>query len=330
VTVNQRNYFKEVSDMKKKLMTGVVCLALALTFGCAKKADQSAQQNAGSILKATVSVVLGSATILRDSVPGMIKATVNMQLLPEDMVITGPASRLNLVIENSGVIQIGPESKVVMSSLLKRSDGTADQKMMVKAGKVILGLKKLQKDSVFDVETPTAVAGVRGTSFMVNVSEEQDNAFPYFVKLEDQKQVKTEVAVLAGAVELSGQKEGEKVMVNSLKMAILQGSDFANVKVVDIDRLYLNELQEVKGFAEIRKLQMDEITEEIATVEPQIKAVLKKDLKTSAEIKKVRPTDVSGQESKLQDGVKAQDKEIEKVKTKQKREGKYLDDGSAW
>jgi len=314
----------------KKLMTLAVAAALIISFGCAKKAEQAAE-NAGTLLKATISLAMGTVTILRDGVPGAIKAAVNTQLLPDDMVVTGPASRMNIVIENSGVIQIGANSKVVMSTLLKKSDGTADQKVLVKAGRVILGLKKLQKDSVFDVETPTAVAGVRGTSFMVNVSEEEDNAFPYFVKLDDQKRVKTEVAVLAGAVEISGQEPGEKsVMVNSLKMAILQGSDFDNIKIVDIDRLSLNELQEIKGFAEIRKLQMDEITEEIATVEPQIKASLKKDLKTSSEIKKVRPTDVSGQESQLKDGVQAQDKEIEKVKTKQKREGKYLDDGAAW
>jgi hypothetical protein len=315
----------------RKILTLSMCLVLALSFGCAKKADQAATENADAVLKATISLAMGSVTVLRDNVPGQLKGSLNMQLLADDMIITGPASRVNVVIESSGVIQIGPNSKVVMSTLLKRSDGTADQKVFVKAGKVILGLKKLQKDSVFDVETPTAVAGVRGTSFMVNVSEEENNAFPYFVKLEDQKQVKTEVAVLAGAVEISGQKPGEKsVMVNSLKMAILQGSDFNNIRVVDIDRLYLNELQEIKGFAEIRKLQMDEITEEIATVEPQIKAVLKKDLQTSSEIKKVRATDVTGQESKLQDGVQSKDKEIEKVQTKQKREGKYLDDGSAW
>ena len=74
-------------------------------------------------------------------------------------------------------------------------------------------------------------------------------------------------------------------MINPLKMAILEGSDFANVRIVDIERLYLNALQEIKGFAEIQKLKMDEITEEISTIEPQIRAVHKK-LNTTSEIKK--------------------------------------------
>jgi hypothetical protein len=312
----------------KKILVSFIALALVFSFGCAKK--DASTVNA-KLLKATVSLVIGEVVILRDNAAGQMAAKMNMELQPADMVITGDKSKLNIVLENSGVVQIGPNSKVVLSALFLRDDGSSDQKIAVKAGQIILGLKKLQKDSAFNVETPTAVAGVRGTSFMVNVQENEDNnAFPFFVKLNDKKNVTTKIAVLAGAVELSGGKSGSKtVMVNQLKQAVLQGADFDNVQVMNIDRLTLDQLSEIRGFAEISKLKMQDIAEEIGQVDPEIKQMLKTDLTTTSEIKKAT-SDVSAQEKKLQDSVTSKEQEIEKVKVKQKREGKYVQDQGSW
>ena len=312
----------------RKILTIMVVALLAFTFACGNNTEME-QDAAQKIRKATVTYALGDAYILRENDPGKTAIKLNMQLQPNDMVVTGSGGNVKIVIEDQGVIQISQNSKVVMSSLLLNEDGSADQKLMVKAGKVVLGLKKLQKNSTFDVETPTAVAGVRGTSFMVSVEEEENNAFPFFVKVNPEKNLTTKVAVLAGSVELGNDDSQKTHMINPLKMAILEGSDFANVRIVDIERLYLNALQEIKGFAEIQKLKMDEITEEISSIEPQIRAVHKK-LNTTSEIKKATTIDLEAQEKKLQDDIEAQEKEIESVKTKQKREGKYLEDGAAW
>lgn len=312
----------------KKILVSVMAIALVLSFGCAKKEASTAN---AKLMKATISLAIGNVVVLRDGAAGQMVAKLNMALQPADMIITGDKSKLNIVLENSGVVQIGPNSKVVLSALFLKDDGSSDQKIAVKAGQIILGLKKLKKDSAFNVETPTAVAGVRGTSFMVNVQENEDNnAFPFFVKLNNKKNVTTKIAVLAGAVELSDSKSTSKsVMINQLKQAVLQGADFDNVKIMNIDRLTLDQLSELRGFAEISKLKMQDITEEISQVDPEIKQMLKTDLTAKSEIKKAT-SDVSAQEKKLQDSITAKEKEIEKVKVKQKREGKYLQDQGSW
>ena len=312
----------------KKLFILILVSVSFVALSCNK--STSDQMNAAKTLTAKVSLVMGQATILRANTPGKIAVKIGLQLLPEDVVMTGPGSKLNITLKNSGVVRVGQNSKIIMSSLLKKDDGNSEQKINVQAGKIILGLKKLQKNSSFDVETPTAVAGVRGTSFMVDVQENENNAFPYFVKVNQKKNITTKVAVLAGAVEFST-PEGEKpVMVKSLKEATLQGSDFDNIKIVDIKRLSLEQLNEIKDFAEIKKLKMNEITAEISEVEPEVQEMLQTDLKTTSTIKKAKTSDMQSKEKQLKDSIKMQDKKIEKVKTSTKRDGKYLEDSSAW
>ncbi len=313
----------------KKILVPVLAFVLAFSFGCANKASETAN---AKLMKATVSLVIGNVSLLRDGSASPVKVKPNMQILPADMVITGANSKMNIVLEKSGVIQIGANSKVILSSLFVNDEGATEQKLSVKAGQVILGLKKLQKDSSFNVETPTAVAGVRGTSFMVNVqNSEENNAFPFFVKLENQKNVTTKVAVLSGAVELlDGKDDGKSVMITQLKQAILEGADFENIKLMNIDRLTLDQLNELRGFAEISKLKMNDITEEINQIDPEINQMLGTSLDSKAGIKKAGTGDVTSKESLLKDGVQAKEQVIEKVKVKQKQEGKYLDDQGSW
>ena len=60
--------------------------------------------------------------------------------------------------------------RVLSSSQCKVSDATLESmKVHVKAGKLLLNLDKLSGKSTFQVETPTAVAVVRGTQFSVSV-----------------------------------------------------------------------------------------------------------------------------------------------------------------
>jgi hypothetical protein len=311
--------------MNRILIIVVTAMAF-LAASCGKKMEKTAE---GKVIKATVSMLAGKATILREGAPAPIAATPNMQLLPADMILTGDQSKLNIILENSGVIQIGPNSRVVLSSLYIK-DGAADQKLSVRAGQVILGLKKLQKDAVFNVETPTAIAGVRGTSFMVNVQNSDANsAFPYFVKMEQARDIRTKVAVLSGAVEFIDAKDEKKsVLITQLRQAILEGDDFDNIKLMNIDRISLDQLNELRGFAELGKLKMKEISEEIGQVDPEIRQVLGTSLESKAGIKKAGTLDAD-EESKLKDASTKQ-QEIEKVNVKQKKEGKYLDDQGKW
>ncbi|MBN1898971.1 MAG: FecR domain-containing protein [Spirochaetes bacterium] len=316
--------------MKKVKRSSIILIAV-LSFSmilltCGKK-DATMK-----ILDAKVTLVLGQAFILRDDTPEKVKLDIGTRLKPSDVILTGRNGSVNVVIADRGVFKIKNNSRVSFQDLLVVDDENNVARIKVAAGKVVLGLKKLQKDSVFEVQTPTAVAGVRGTSFVVSVQKQESAAFPYFVKVSKKEAVITKIGVLTGSVEIINPKNtSQKVMVNSLKEATLINDDFDKIKIEKITRLTLDEIKEIKELSEIRELKLKEISDEITSVEPEVEEVMKSELKTRSDIKS-REEDLRKTEQELEnEKIKAQKESIQKIKKIKKDSGKYLDDdATSW
>lgn len=124
-----------------------------------------------------------------------VKPRLKMILSSGDRIATSKESRLDLMIENVGLIRINGNSEVKVEKLL----GEAAESMTgrLEKGQVLCKLLKLKKGQDFQVLTPTAVVGVRGTTFLVDAQEKK----------------KSEVAVSEGSVEVSSAKEPEKKSV---------------------------------------------------------------------------------------------------------------------
>ncbi|URA09400.1 outer membrane protein assembly factor BamB family protein [Thermospira aquatica] len=103
-----------------------------------------------------------------------------------DTLKTGEGSACELQIVEKGVYRLEANTEMLVSKLVNQND-TLQARMHVEKGTLGLKPKKLKEGEVFEVESSTAVAAVRGTVFMVNVSEEGD----------------TKVAVVEGKVEFA-------------------------------------------------------------------------------------------------------------------------------
>ena len=237
-------------------------------------------------------------------------------------------STVNVVIVDRGVFKIQQNSNVSFKNLLIINKDNNVAKLKVTAGQIVLGLEKLKKDSTFEVETPTAVAGVRGTSFMVSVSQKQSSAFPYFVKVSKQSDVVTKVAVLTGSVQLSNPADkSQTLMINSLKQATLVNDDFKDVKIENITRLSVDEISVIKEFSEIKELKLKEISDEMQKVEPKVEEIMKSELKTKSELKSKNENMNQTENAVDQQNIKAKKENVQKLKTSNKKsEGKYLQD----
>lgn len=93
----------------------------------------------------------------------------------KDTVKTGENSKVSIFFVDETSVSIGPESTIKIEKLLySPSQHHREGKLNVIAGKARFNVSKLfSKDSSFEVRTPTAVAGVKGTSFIVQVTSEQ-------------------------------------------------------------------------------------------------------------------------------------------------------------
>jgi len=90
---------------------------------------------------------------------------INEIIKEKDIIVTGVDAFCDLKIGDS-IVRIKEKSRVVISSLLKKTN-MEKTKLELGIGKMLCKPKKLLKSDSFIVKTPTAVAGVRGTKFIV-------------------------------------------------------------------------------------------------------------------------------------------------------------------
>lgn len=109
---------------------------------------------------------------------------IGMALKNGDVIKTGKKSWITIAFENSSLARFSQNSKVKIAKL-EYDIKTKKLKSRLKIpglGKIISIIRKLKKGKApeFDVETPTAVIGVRGTEFMVDVPDEDTSIFAVF------------------------------------------------------------------------------------------------------------------------------------------------------
>lgn len=132
-------------------------------------------------------------------------AKVGTKVAQGDQIIAGADSRAKIVMSDRNIINISPNTKLVIEEYISDAK-SKNVKLSLLEGKIRTNVEqKYDNDkNKFEIRTPTAVAGVRGTQFITSYSE--------LTK-------KTEVITLQGQVEFrnvvagtTGAKE-EKVLV---------------------------------------------------------------------------------------------------------------------
>jgi len=103
-----------------------------------------------------------------------LPAKVGMVLNEGDFVKTSADSICILNVDGTGetaTIDVSPNSQLLLSELKKDVDaGTQKTLLDLGLGEIMIRVKKLHTtESSFEVKTPTAVCGVRGTEFAVKV-----------------------------------------------------------------------------------------------------------------------------------------------------------------
>ncbi len=143
---------------------------------------------AGVLLIASASVSLYAQEAVGKviSLEGIVEARLNesgawrtlsgkSDIYEKDTIKTGENSKVNIFFVDETNVSVGPETTIKIEKLFcSPAQNHREGKLSVIAGKARFDVGKLfSKDSSFEVRTPTAVAGVKGTSFIVHVTSEQ-------------------------------------------------------------------------------------------------------------------------------------------------------------
>jgi len=214
--------------MKKFLITIFI---FSLIFTCAK----SKKIDFGRII-----IYFGDVKIEREG--KILKPIIKMVLNEKDKIKTGSNSRVDIQIGNIGIMRINEKTEVEMKSIFKAVNERLD--FSIKNGEVLCKLEKLTKNQEVRFYTPTAVVGVRGTSFIINTTKN-----------------KTEVGVAEGKVEVSSSSEPEKKTIVKENQTAEVSAESKLPKV--IQGLKLEKLEKIKAIENFK------VIEDIEKIVPQ-------------------------------------------------------------
>lgn len=154
--------------MKRYLFIAVIC-ALSMMCSTNKSSGSDQVKTESNTAVARIVWILGDVKILSDS--GERKAELGAVLTSTDRIVTGSNAGAEIMVSDSGIVKMSKNSNIEISTLMNPNG--SDTNVQVNYGKIVTMVKKNQKTTEFTVSTPTALAGVRGTSFLTSVESPQ-------------------------------------------------------------------------------------------------------------------------------------------------------------
>ncbi len=143
-------------------MNGAVAMALGTAIVVPSTA-QAADRNS-----AQVSIVTGRATV------GDRALTMGASVFEGETVETAADARVELKTQDGSVVRVGPSSKLLLKSAYFGAGGEKKFSAKLVFGRVWTKVSGLMGGgSKFEVETDSAVAGVRGTTFRVDAKSDK-------------------------------------------------------------------------------------------------------------------------------------------------------------
>lgn len=117
-------------------------------------------------------------------------AKIGLKVLPSDKVFTGKDSRAKIVMSDSNIINISPDTQMLIEKYVfneKKDEKNVTLNILYGKVRSTVNQKYDGEKNKFQIKTPSAVAGVRGTDFLSQYSKTTNTA--KFVTFAGQVQV---------------------------------------------------------------------------------------------------------------------------------------------
>ena len=149
-------------------------------------------------------------------------ATQGQQLKPGDSIRTSEGAAVEMSYESGAVASLeGGSEMSVKSSKADYDNDDYETELEVVMGKVLVNVGKVGSESLsFKVNTPVAVAAVRGTEFVVDVTGRED----------------ADIAAFSGTVQVTKAGSGESAFVKKNSKLSVQKKSIKLQKPVKIDK----------------------------------------------------------------------------------------------
>lgn len=148
----------------KNAICGFVAMCSVLVLSCGGKSEAD-----NSPKNAKVVFTVGDVKVEKTGTSVIARA--DMEIADGSLIVTGDKSQCNLLLGTDSYISVKEKTRMKIDSIVKSVSGKESCSVDLKVGRIVINPKKLLKDEDFRVKTPTAVAAVRGTKFVVAQEE---------------------------------------------------------------------------------------------------------------------------------------------------------------
>jgi len=188
-----------------------------------------------------------------------MKLQINNTLPLNSVIETKKSSKVWLLLRNAGRVEIGENSKVILNKTYLKK---VKQALSIIKGAAKFKINKLKKKRKFEIYTPTAVVGVRGTEYEIQIAPEGSLA----------------INVEEGTVEVNNESQTVKVQENqSCEAPIEEPTLEVEKKLRDMDEWVEDKEEEIKKNPEGKIGAIKERLEQTADSQQKIYTKIKKD-----------------------------------------------------
>jgi hypothetical protein len=205
-------------------------ISLALLSYCGTRDESAVKESSTPVARLTIT--RGDVAIVEGEA---VKAASAGQILSAgQMIRTGSGAMAEIFVKDQGIVRLSENTEFG----LKRADANGTE-LDQKKGTAVVFLKRLNQNSEFSISTPTSVAAVRGTSFIVDVKSKTESSYSLF----------------DGAIEVSNAKGQSVVLDGSGELSVTDKSDISKDAIRPLSK---DSLSRLKKMAVFQKTQIEE------------------------------------------------------------------------
>jgi hypothetical protein len=201
--------------MNKKIiyiLGAAALIFIGLFVSLNKGEDKPKEEVAAGEMKAKVTFVIGDVKVKSTSGEMTGKPQVGAFLASGQVLITGDKATVDLEFSHGSSLRIKGNTEIAIKRLIE-NNGTITEEVSLKKGMLVANVTKQKQTDNFNIVTPTVIAGVRGTRFLVEVNPNAS------------KEEVTRVSVLDGSVGITKHKDEVPLSVEPIE--ILDGKEAA-------------------------------------------------------------------------------------------------------
>ncbi|MBK8394724.1 MAG: FecR domain-containing protein [Leptospiraceae bacterium] len=201
-------------NMNKKIIftLGAAAVVLIGLFLGLRNGDTPKNQVTSNEIKVKITFVIGDVKLKSETNAVGVKPEVGALLSNGDTLITGEKSTIDLEFSHGSNLRIKSNTEIAIKRLIE-NNGTLTEEVSLKKGMLVANVTKKKQSDNFNIVTPTVIAGVRGTRFLVEVIPNSSNLSV------------TRVSVLDGSVGIT--KHKDEIPVSAEPIEILDGKQTA-------------------------------------------------------------------------------------------------------